>query len=264
LIVHRPVEYSSLYTQRNFAPRSPRPPLARKQNDRKKQNNPKTTLERGEREGEERGKRGGRRGEGEGKERGRRGGEGKERRRGEGEGKERGRRGKERGRKRGNTIRNPPDVNTAVIYLYPARTYGPPPVLLRSSGEFAHPALDLAHAGLGAGHTVEKQIHFLALLAMNVALVVQVLDEAFDTDEGVGMVSPVFSCVFHKLLDDVAVLRVRVPNVLASRPLGGFQEGLDQTRLCYLSTSAGSSDHRKTKLTLQNISWQPQHSMVPR
>jgi hypothetical protein len=38
--------------------------------------------------------------------------------------------------------------------------------------ELAHPALDLAHASLGAGHTVEKQVHFLALLAMNVSLVV--------------------------------------------------------------------------------------------
>jgi hypothetical protein len=72
-------------------PRSPRPPLARKQNDRRKQNNPETTPKQLEKEEKERGKRG--------------------------------------DRQRGNTIRNPPDVSTSVIYLYPARTYGPPPVL---------------------------------------------------------------------------------------------------------------------------------------
>jgi hypothetical protein len=72
-------------------PRSPRPPLARKQNDRKRQNNPETNSRQSEKEGKERG------------------------RRGEGE-------GKERGNKEGKTIGNPPDVITSVIYLYPART----------------------------------------------------------------------------------------------------------------------------------------------
>jgi hypothetical protein len=37
-------------------PRSPRPPLARKQNDRRKQNNPETTPKQPEKEGKERGK----------------------------------------------------------------------------------------------------------------------------------------------------------------------------------------------------------------
>jgi hypothetical protein len=83
-------------------PRSPRPPLARKQNDRRKLNNPETTPKQAEKEKKER------------------------RKRGEREEKERGKRGE---RKRGNTIRNPPDLIISVIYLYPARTYGPPPVL---------------------------------------------------------------------------------------------------------------------------------------
>jgi hypothetical protein len=92
-------------------PRSPRPPLARKQNDRKRQNNHETNSRQPEKEGKERGRRGegegkerGRRGEGDGKERGRRWeGEGKESgRRGEGEWKARGRRGEREGKERGN------------------------------------------------------------------------------------------------------------------------------------------------------------------